>query len=365
MKRLWHIFLGILNLLLAICMLVSSFGGTVSPDVSVVPALMAMLLPFFLPLMLVALVVSCFISWKAMVFNLVVLLCCSSSILNICPLNFDADERLKEAPASSRFSIMTYNVMELNYLNSHGEAEWGNRTPTVEYLASSGCDIIAYQEAYNLGGKEYPGVSAEALSKLHEEYPYVARSSSGYLGLLSKFPARYIGANIGDTPSFFADCYEVDIRGVTVTIVNVHMQSIGLSGEDKELYHELTSGEKVSVETVKQTLLHKLKDAFKARARQAIKVRHLINDLHGPVILCGDFNDIPGCYAMRAVMGNDLRDAYRDAGLGPAITYHANRFYFRIDQILYRGLTPLKVRVWTHGPSDHYPVVAQFSTINN
>lgn len=362
MKRVWHIFLGLINLLIAVGMLMSAYGGTVSPETSVWPALMAMMLPTMLPLMLIAMVLSCFISWKAMVFNLVVLLCCSGQIWNICPLNFNSSELIEASEPSTRFTLMTYNVMELYNFKGTTQEEKNDRDRTIEYLTESGCDMIAYQEAYNLHAEGYPGTTPGAMRKLREVYPYIARSGNGYVGLLSKYPVKCVPINIADTHSFQVGCYEVDINGQKVTIINVHMQSIGLSSDDKNLYRELTRGEAVNMDTVRHTLLHKLKVAFKARARQALKLRHYINELQGPVILCGDFNDIPGCYAERAVMGHDLRDAYRDAGLGPSITYHANRFYFRIDQILYRGVTPLKVRVRTGGFSDHYPVVGTFST---
>lgn len=362
MKRLWHIFLAAINLLLAIVFLLSAFGGTVSPESSVIPALVSMLFPFFLPLMLIALVSSCFISWKAVIFNIVIIACCAGPILNICPLNFNAPKLVKASNPTTRFSLMTYNVMELNNLHDRDSNEKEPRTRTVQYMADSGCDIIAYQEAYNLHSPQYPEVSTEALNALRTAYPYIACGKNSYVGLLSKYPVKYIPVNIADTQSFHAECYEVDINGKIITIVNVHLQSIGLNSEDKNLYRQLTDGGSVSMDTVKHTLLHKLKVAFKARARQAIKLRHFINELRGPVIVCGDFNDIPGCYAQRALMGHDMRDAYRDAALGPAITYHDNRFYFRIDHILYRGVSPLKVKVRANGFSDHYPVVGTFST---
>lgn len=362
MKKLWHIFLGIVNMLLAVAMLLSSFGGTVSPETSVIPALAAMMLPLILPLMLVALVTSVFISWRAAVFNLVVLLCCSGAILNICPLNFNSGKLIAASDPSTRFSLMTYNLMGLsNYKNNSADTIYPC-TETVEYLINSGCDMIAYQEAYNLHDGHYPEVRPEMMARLRETYPYLARGRNAYVGLLSKYPVKEIPINLADTHSFFVGCYEVDINDTKVTVVNVHLQSIGLNKDDKTLYRDLTKGEMMNVDTVRSTLLHKLKLAFKARARQGIKLRHYINELKGPVIVCGDFNDIPGCYAERAMMGHDLHDAYREAGLGPAVTYRADRFYFRIDQILYRGLTPLKTRVRNNGFSDHFPVTAIFST---
>ena len=358
MKIIWHIILGVANVLLAAVMLVSAYGGSVSPESSVIPALVAMMFPLMLPLMLIALVWSCFVSWKGVVFNLVVLMCCINPILRICPLNFDTEERIAKAPKGSTFSIMTYNVYLL--WDVTGAKSPTNRT--VDYIISSGCDIVAYQEAYDFGGSSYGGLSQEQFDRLKETYPYSAYGPDRELGVLSKYPIKRLPVKLADTNSFYLGCYEVNINGKPITLVNVHLQSLGLTPRDKEIYRNLTGGHKESMDTVRHALLHKLKDAFHARARQAIKVRHLLDDISGPVIVCGDFNDISGCYAMRAIQGHDMGDTYRMAGLGPAVTYHDNRFYFRIDHILYRGLTPLKCYVGDNPASDHYPVCAVFST---
>ena len=52
---------------------------------------------------------------------------------------------------------------------------------------------------------------------------------------------------------------------------------------------------------VKSKLLTKLATAFKIRAVQAHAARSVIDSIGGPFIVAGDFNDIPGCYAMRVI----------------------------------------------------------------
>ena len=65
----------------------------------------------------------------------------------------------------------------------------------------------------------------------------------------------------------------------------------------------------------------------------------------------------PGCTTES--MG--FRDAYNELGLGPGITYHANRFWFRIDHILYKGNMEARWLVrQRHKSSDHYPLVTRF-----
>lgn len=86
--------------------------------------------------------------------------------------------------------------------------------------------------------------------------------------------------------------------------------------------------------------------------------------MKGPMIICGDFNDVPESYAYRLLKGNDLKDAYVETGFGPMITYNAHAFWFHLDQIFYRGaLRPLSVRKGKTKLSDHYPLFAEFEFI--
>jgi endonuclease/exonuclease/phosphatase family metal-dependent hydrolase len=88
-----------------------------------------------------------------------------------------------------------------------------------------------------------------------------------------------------------------------------------------------------------------------------------------PFILTGDFNTTPDSATHAALTGN-LRDARTSAPRreGPDATFHdfTGHATRRIDWILYRGMKADHVRTITthHGkvyPSDHFPVVADFS----
>ncbi len=89
--------------------------------------------------------------------------------------------------------------------------------------------------------------------------------------------------------------------------------------------------------------------------------REITDSIGGPFIVAGDFNDIPDCYAVRTIRGKDMHDAYADAAFGPTITYHGDKFYFRIDQVLYKG--PFKAVDIERGDiasSDHNPLLTTF-----
>ena len=137
---------------------------------------------------------------------------------------------------------------------------------------------------------------------------------------------------------------------------------------DKTLYEDLFRKAPQSeralrrqVKDVKTQLISKLAHAFRLRAEQAHIIRHTIDSIGGNFIVAGDFNDIQDCYAVRTILGSDMHDAYADCALGPCITYHGNRFYFRIDHILYGGdLKAVSCRRGDITSSDHFPMLAKF-----
>lgn len=162
--------------------------------------------------------------------------------------------------------------------------------------------------------------------------------------------------------------FRFDIHGETVHLFNVHLESIGLNMADKTLYEELFRKAPQSERAlrrqyreVKSKLISKLNRAFVLRAEQAEIIRHTIDSIGGRFIVAGDFNDIQDSRAVRIILGDDMHDAYADCALGPCITYHGNRFYFRIDQVLYSdGLDAVNIKRGDVLSSDHFPLLTTF-----
>ncbi|MFT3756902.1 MAG: endonuclease/exonuclease/phosphatase family protein [Pseudoxanthomonas sp.] len=94
---------------------------------------------------------------------------------------------------------------------------------------------------------------------------------------------------------------------------------------------------------------------------------HLPTD--APVLLTGDFNDVPGSATYQVLTGA-MHDAWLDAPRrdGPEQTFHAftGQAGKRIDWVLYRGLKPLHASTLAGNengryPSDHFPVLVEFA----
>ena len=133
---------------------------------------------------------------------------------------------------------------------------------------------------------------------------------------------------------------------------------------DTEIYKRSNDRRHVETHDIKAlsgNLLSNLYSACRKRAEQAKQLRQFVDSAGTNVIVCGDFNDTPDSFSYRTAKGNDLADAYTECAFGPTITYHANRFYFKIDHILYKGcFKAVDVERGKINSSDHYPLLATF-----
>lgn len=108
------------------------------------------------------------------------------------------------------------------------------------------------------------------------------------------------------------------------------------------------------------------------RLAQATAIRAALADWRGPLVVMGDFNDVPQSKTLRALTGPDgvgLADSYAAAADVDMATFHPDNPYAeqrqlldrRVDHVLVRGLEPAAAEIvltGDEGPvvSDHYGV---------
>ena len=190
--------------------------------------------------------------------------------------------------------------------------------------------------------------------------------------MLSKYPYHVVPDSAFDTlheahGGVYAKAFDIDLpSGKQLRIVNLHLRSIGMGENDKDLYEDITRrgvnvNERSELHRLKTSFYDKLKRAFERHAVEAQIVREILDSSPGNVVLCGDFNEAPSSYCYRTVRGDDMHDTFQDCGFGLTYTFHDRRMYFKIDHILYRGeMEAVDWRRDKAGDSDHYPQVATF-----
>lgn len=125
---------------------------------------------------------------------------------------------------------------------------------------------------------------------------------------------------------------DVNVKGTRVRVFNIHLQSNSVSSAAERLAANADIQEKETWLEIRG-MMGRFKRAVQKRATQAEEVAAQIAKSPYPVIVCGDFNDIPQSYAYRTIVER-MNDAFRKRGSGLGFTYIGRIPALRIDYIL-------------------------------
>lgn len=301
--------------------------------------------------------------WKYALVQLIVIAACWIPISTCFPIHFKTSE--KDLP-NDRIKVLSYNVRAFNW--TRGAKAKDN--PIFGYIANSGADIICLQEFAVSAKKNRNGIiSEDEVSHILKDYPYhqiiklgTSRGNLMYgLACYSKFPITKANRLPLESSYNGSAMFELEIGKKKILLVNNHLESNRITAEDKKLYKEFfQSKDRETLGEVVMNIQDRLGTAYTIREGQADIIRDLINQQekegYDATIVCGDFNDGPISYAYRRIKG-DLIDAYANTGLGQGITYHENKFWFRIDFIMHSmNMQSYNCTVDKVKYSDHYPI---------
>ena len=280
--------------------------------------------------------------------------------LVFCPLNFGSKELTGEEREKS-FKILSYNVVSF-------KDEEGKSTPefnrTMHEVLRSEADAVVLLEYENQGPLS-KFVPQSQIDSLNSRYPYFERGSMGTV-MYSRRPILHIVPPENVRNKGNMEVFRTRVADRPINIFAVHLESIGLNDDDKQLFRSLADSDtsdanRTTIGRVRRQLIAKLYEAFANRAHQAKMLRTYIEQLGGDIVVCGDFNDVPGCRTIHILEETGLKDAYAETALGPTITFNAPLFWFRIDHVLFSGDMHVKrIERGNVASSDHYPMLTTF-----
>ena len=148
----------------------------------------------------------------------------------------------------------------------------------------------------------------------------------------------------------------------TIRVFNCHLQSLRFSSTNLGYIQNPSIKTDTDIEQSKN-LLSKFKTGFQKRMSQADKVRIEIDKSPYPVIVCGDFNDVPNSYPYEKI-GNGLQDAFVMKGAGIGRTFSGISPTLRIDNIFVdkRYSVQQFTRI-AEKLSDHFPIITDISLL--
>jgi endonuclease/exonuclease/phosphatase family metal-dependent hydrolase len=141
-----------------------------------------------------------------------------------------------------------------------------------------------------------------------------------------------------------------------IRVYNVHLQS-----------HRITQEELQSTEQNKWKItLRKLKRGFQNRGPQITQLEQNIAKAPYPVLVCGDFNEMPYGYSYQRLK-KTLNNSFENAGFGFGFTYNGPIPFLRIDnQFADKRMEISNFKTLSNlGWSDHFPIMATYTLKTN
>lgn len=311
------------------------------------------LLPFFIPIILIVnavLFAILALAWRKIAFLPLFTLLLGFKFALI---TFQLHPKNEEATG---LSVLSYNVHLFDYKTKTE----GKFDPNVfTWLQDHPADVKVFQEFY----QDYTTASRNPVKLLGKDQGFnisyqiiegnPEKRSYG-LAIFSRYPIVNEGKVFDNNRTNGAIFADILVNDDTIRIYNAHLESMKIDSDGLENIDGVR-------ENYRQTL-GKLHRGSLARSKQLkVLVEHYSNSPH-PVILMGDLNEIPYSYTYFK-LGEQLENAFEQAGRGFGFTYNKILFFLRIDHIFSSPeLKPIQFR--THREvdySDHYPVSAVFT----
>lgn len=359
MRHFYHIIPAILTWILLALTLTAGTARFVPPSIWAFPQVVCLVLPA-----LVVLCVCAGIAWLA-TRHIILPVATGVTLLLILPSlreNFPISLPEKPAEDAPSLSLLTYNIHCCEDIQT---GKTGS-SRALDYVMEQNADIVCLQELYSLDFVYKNGyISAEQMQRMKALYPYTVAQGDIDARIFSKYPLKRVESYFSTALKYFMyEMVEVDVPGHPLTLINLHLTSFSLNPGERSIINDMThgaTGMKKSVSAMKHSVYHKLTEAFRLRAEAAHMLAELVRNIPGTLIVCGDFNDVPGSYSYTAIRKAGLEDAFCDASFGPTVTFNGFNLYFHIDQILYRGaLRPYSIERGSLKSSDHYPLTVKF-----
>lgn len=292
------------------------------------------------------------------------------AVINIFPINFSSSFTLQKKPGSIR--IMSWNVEQFNILHHKEHPEV--KQEMFDLINKYDPDIACLQEV--VAGDKKKGVNyfpdiQKALRFVDYFYSYSLKDDfdkDHHFGriIFSKFPIINKQTVVNYPNDYNATFQYIDVLSGndTIRVFNIHLQSLKFTKENLS-YLDNAGLQSDSNIAESRSIISKIKTGFIKRSIQANFIKDEIDHSPYPVIICGDFNDVPNSYAYETV-GAGLQNAFVKKGFGIARTFSTISPTLRIDNIFADKdfLVTQFIRV-KKLLSDHFPIIADLIPVQS
>ena len=332
----------IITALMMIFTFVGLFGGNVNPAGNTARSLLVYALPVLIignaVLLLYWLIMR---RWHWALIPFITLLCCIPYIGTLYQFG-EPGEAVEKQPG---LKIATYNVALFGR-----EASGFMAQDILSEMKKQKVDICCFQEYSDQSGDKKNSDSYK------EYFPYMVMGKNDMV-VYSRYPvvrSKNIPFEMTNNSAMWV---EVKVQDQVIRVYNAHLETTGINGT---LHRAAKAQVNTGIETESNRLLRALYGNYTigmmARAGQANVLAMDMRESEVPVIVCGDFNDVPYSYVYNTMLGDKV-DGFKECGSGYMYTFRGGKKNVHIDYIfhdkVFKGMTYYKKEL-TY--SDHYPV---------
>ena len=316
-------------------------------------------LPLFIAANIVFLALWVFIKKRYILISFIGLLCAYVPITLYCPLNTATAE--SDLP-DSLITVLSYNT-----------SNWGDLTTSPDKVSTAEEKVASVLEMFKQVNADIAVLQESPLSNRVDEilsmYQYADTIMSSnpngiVLTLLSRYPIIRKKRIEIETEKNGCGAFWINVNGREVMVINTHLEVMHFSMNERNQLSTIVHGNQKdhdSIRTTSHTLIGKIYSSTKKRAVQADSISAFIKQhAHTPIILAGDFNDIPNSYVHNTI-AESLTDCFATTGFGPGYTFKHFGIRVRIDNIMCSlHFTPYNCHIVKDiKTSDHQPITCK------
>ncbi len=320
---------------------VALFGGDVNPVTSPARAMLVYVLPLLILANLLLLVYWLVRRrWLYALLPVVTVACCIPYIGTIYQFHF-LDE--KEGNAQSGIKVASYNVAMFNREMSGFMAQ-----DILAEMRRQQVDVLCVQEYNEFSGDKNNSDSYK------EYFPHIVKGRDDMV-IFSRYPITAHKTMLFEDTNNSAMWADIDVKGNELRVFNVHLQTTGINRTLHQADKLVKQNHSISTNRLLSAIYGNYMMGMMFRAEQAIQVANERNNSRLPVVLCGDFNDVPYSFVYNTMLGS-MVDGFKECGAGWMHTFRGRKAV-RIDYIFHdETLKGLSYYTSDLTYSDHYPV---------
>jgi exonuclease III len=261
------------------------------------------------------------------------------------------------------FNVLSYNVDGFNSESYYKSKNPDETIKSIHFSADFDADVKCFQDFYNWDETPVTG-SIKRITK--KGLPYfvsanpkeLATENQGNIGLIifAKYPLIYRKQKMFWSQGNGILVADMVYKNDTIRIINTQLQSTGAR------INKVLKKDYDIVKKEGRNLISNLKAGFSERYSQVKILTDWIKESPHPVLLCGDFNEVPYGQAYGSV-SKLLRNSFEDAGYGFGFTLNRSPRMVRIDnQFFGEGIKVNSFETLHEAEnSDHFPIYGEYS----